>query len=60
VSGDGRAHHVVVKTPVAHSLSVPAGGRATILVPGLRMGVYVVEVDGVANGTLAIGGEPGP
>ncbi|HUO74493.1 MAG TPA: hypothetical protein VMU39_27225 [Solirubrobacteraceae bacterium] len=59
-SGDGRAHHVVLKTPTPHTLSVPAGGRASVLVPGLRAGQYPIEVDGSARGLLSIGGEPGP
>jgi hypothetical protein len=59
-SGDGHSHQVVLKTPVLHTLSVPAHGRASIRIPGLRAGLYQVEVDGGVAGSLVIGGEPGP
>ncbi len=59
-STDGRAHHVVVHTPAPQLLSVPAGGRASILIPGQRAGQYPIDVDGSARGALLIGGEPGP
>ncbi len=59
-SGDGRQHHVLLKTPSPHSLTVPAHGRASVLVPGLRAGQYQIEVDGTTRGLLSIGGEPGP
>jgi hypothetical protein len=60
VSGDGRAHQVVVRTPTPQTLSVPAHGHASVLVPGLRAGQYQIDVDGAARGLLSIGGEPGP
>jgi hypothetical protein len=60
VSGDGQPHRVVLHTPNPHSLSVPAGGRAAILIGGLRAGRYVLDVDGTARAALIIGGEPGP
>jgi hypothetical protein len=59
-SGDGKQHHVLLRTPTPHSLTVPAGGRATLLVGGLTQGRYVLEVDGTSTGSLLIGGEPGP
>ena len=59
-SADGKQHHVLLKTPTPHSLNVPAHGRASVLVPGLRAGQYQIEVDGAARGLLSIGGEPGP
>jgi hypothetical protein len=59
-SGDGTSHQVVLKTPVLHTLSVPAHGRASIRIPGLRAGQYQIEVDGSVRGSLVIGGEPGP
>jgi hypothetical protein len=59
-SADGRAHRVLIRTPTPHALSVPAGGKASTLVPGLPPGQYAVSVDGVVRGTLAIGGDPGP
>jgi hypothetical protein len=60
VSGDGARHAVVLHTPTPHSLSVPAGGRASLLIPGQRAGHYVLAVDGTARGALLVGGEPGP
>jgi hypothetical protein len=59
-SGDGRPHRVVLRTPSPHALSVPARGRASIRIGGLRARHYDIEVDGSTGGALAIGGEPGP
>jgi hypothetical protein len=50
----------LLKTPVLHTLAVPASGRASIRIPGLRAGQYQIEVDGSVGGSLVIGGEPGP
>ncbi len=60
VSADGRSHRVLLRTPVAHALAVPAHGRATVLLTGLKLGRYALDVDGVARGALVIGGAPGP
>jgi hypothetical protein len=60
ISADGAAHRVVVQTPTAHSLAVPAHGRASLLIPGQRAGQYALTVDGASRGKLLIGGEPGP
>jgi hypothetical protein len=52
---------VVITTPGAHrTLSVPAHGRASLLLPGLKAGDYPVEIDGKPSAKLIIGGEPGP
>ncbi len=59
-SGDQRAHRVVLRTPTPHTLSVPAGGHASILLTGLAKGSYAVEVDGATRGALTIGVQPGP
>jgi hypothetical protein len=59
-SADPRPHTVQVRTPVPHTLHVPAHGRAGVRIPGLRAGTYPITVDGAPRGTLAIGGEPGP
>jgi hypothetical protein len=60
VSADRRQHRAVLETTAAHSLSVPPGGRASLLIAGLKAGRYVIQVDGAARGALLIGGEPGP
>jgi hypothetical protein len=62
LSGDGRAHHVLVRTPTPHSLTIPARGRASLLIPGLRAGHYQLDLDGDTRvaAALLIGGEPGP
>ncbi len=60
VSGDGRSHRVVLRTPTPHVLSVPTHGHATVLIRGLKLGHYALDVDGTARGALVIGGAPGP
>jgi hypothetical protein len=60
VSGDGRPHHAVLHTPSPHALTVPAHGRASILLTGLKEGRYTVDIDGAPKGTLVVGGAPGP
>ncbi|HUA06330.1 MAG TPA: hypothetical protein VMB27_20655 [Solirubrobacteraceae bacterium] len=60
VSGDGRAHHTVIRTPVAHELTVPAHGRASVLLTGLKDGRYPLDIDGAPKGALVVGGAPGP
>jgi hypothetical protein len=60
VSADGRSHQVLLRTPMPHSLTVPAHGRASLLIRGPRSGRYELDVDGIARGALTLGGEPGP
>lgn len=61
VSGDGQRHNVVVVLPgKPRMLSVPADGRASVLIPGLKAGQYAVKIDGKTRAELLIGGEPGP
>jgi hypothetical protein len=60
ISGDGHPHRVVVMTPSPRTLSVPAGGRASVLVGGLKVGRYPIELDGTAAGLLVTGAQPGP
>ncbi len=60
VSRDGARHQVVVHTPAPRSLIVPAGGRTSVLIGGLRAGAYTVDIDGRPRAKLVIGGEPGP
>jgi hypothetical protein len=57
VSGDGKQHRV---TLASRSLTIPAGGRASALVTGLKSGQYPVTVDGTRRGTLVMGAQPGP
>lgn len=59
-AADGAAHEVVVRAPQPVELTVPAGEQASVRVPGLRAGRYVVEVDGREAGALDVGGEVGP
>jgi hypothetical protein len=60
VSGDGKAHKALLSSPRPHSLSVPAGGRASVLLTGLLRGRYRISVDGFDRGTLVVGFTPGP
>jgi hypothetical protein len=60
LSGDGRSHRIVIRTPVPRSVNLPAGGRVTIPLPGTRAGRYALEIDGKAAGSLLVGGEGGP
>ncbi len=60
VAADGSAHRLVLRTPTPRTLTVAAGERAALQVPGLRAGRYVVELDGRPAGALVAGGEVGP
>jgi hypothetical protein len=60
VSGDGHAHTAVLRSPAPRTLKVPAGGRASVLITGLRPGTYTLELDGANRGSLVIGAHPGP
>ncbi len=60
ISGDGRAHKAVLHTPTVYALSVPAHGRATVLIADLKTGRYPLVVDGAARWALVICGAPGP
>lgn len=60
LSADGEGHRLVLRAQRPHSLSVGAGERAAVQIPGLRAGRYVVELDGRAAGALVAGGEVGP
>jgi hypothetical protein len=57
ISADGRGHHAVLH---GESLVVPARGKASTLIRGLRAGSYPLELDGARRGVLVIGGAPGP
>jgi hypothetical protein len=60
ISGDGRPHQVRIDASTPVTLSVPAGGRASMLLRRLRAGRYRLEIDGIARGALVIGVQPGP
>jgi hypothetical protein len=60
VSADGHAHHVVLQTSKPHALSVPANGKASVLLTGLKKGDYKLLVDGAVRGSLSIGVQVGP
>lgn len=59
-AADGAGHEIVLRAPRPIELTVPAGQRASVRVPGLRAGRYVIELDGKAAGALDVGGEVGP
>jgi hypothetical protein len=61
VSGDGKRHAVEVVLPSGRrQLNIPANGRASTLIPGLKAGTYAVDIDGKPRAVLLIGDEPGP
>jgi hypothetical protein len=60
VSADGRVHHAVLRTARPYPLTVPANGRATVLVPAQLAGHYQLDVDGRPRAALIIGVQPGP
>jgi hypothetical protein len=60
ISRDGRRHELVVRTPRPHSVTVPAHGRASMLIRGLEPGRYVIDVDGLARGVLLVAPRWGP
>ena len=58
VSSDGKAHTIAFE---GQSAEVPAGGRASFDVEGLRAGTYPVAIDGRPDAaTITAGQEPGP
>jgi hypothetical protein len=60
ISGDGHAHQVVVGTAPERSLAVPARGRVSLRLTGLKVGRYELVVDGASAGALVVGVQPGP
>jgi hypothetical protein len=60
IAADGKVHHAVLRTIKPYPLTVPAGGRATVLLPGQRAGHYALDIDGRPRATLVIGVQPGP
>jgi hypothetical protein len=59
-SDDAQVRHVVVRMPArSRALTVPAHGRVSAVLRGIRPGRYVVDVDGLARGLVLVGGAPG-
>jgi hypothetical protein len=56
VSRDGHSRKIVLRTTTPQTLTVPAHGKASVLVTGLTPGRYVLDVDGLARGALFVGG----
>jgi hypothetical protein len=61
-SRDGRAHALALRSDGrTYTLRVPAGGRASTSIPGLRAGRYrLAPVGGGPGATLIVGGQVGP
>jgi len=61
-SRDGRAHTLALRAAGrTYTLRVPAGGRASTSIPGLRGGRYrLAPVGGGPGATLIVGGQVGP
>jgi len=58
ISRDGRDHTITFRDT---TLNVPAGGRASARIAGLRPGTYPVDVDGDATAaSIVTGAEAGP
>ncbi|MEA2390932.1 MAG: hypothetical protein QOK31_1041 [Solirubrobacteraceae bacterium] len=60
VSGEAAPRRITLGTKPPRVLEVPAGGRVSELLHGLRRGVYRVSIAGGAYATLVIGTPPGP
>jgi hypothetical protein len=60
VSGDGKVHHVVLRTITPYPLTVRANAHASVRIPGQRNGTYVLDVDGARKASLVVGANPGP
>jgi hypothetical protein len=61
VSKDGKQHLLGLSAGTDYAIAIPAGGRASKVVPGLRPGTFRVLVDGVETAArLKVGDEPGP
>jgi hypothetical protein len=61
-SRDGRPHALALRSDGrTYTLRVPAGGRASTSIPGLRAGRYrLAPVGGGPGATLIVGGQVGP
>ena len=59
-SRDGRPHTILLAAPRTEVLAVPAGGQASVTVPGLQRGRWELSVDGRPAGAIVAGSEPGP
>jgi len=59
-SRDGRPHTILLAAPATQILAVPAGGQASVDVPGLERGRWELSVDGHPAGAIVAGSQPGP
>jgi hypothetical protein len=57
VSADGKPHRALLQ---GSFLIIPAGGRRTVLLHGLKAGRYPLTIDEVTQVTIVVGGQPGP
>ena len=60
VSGDGKPHQVRLLTLAPHVLHVPAGGRATTLIGGLKAGDYASRSTASRAPSSSSAASPGP
>jgi alpha-L-arabinofuranosidase len=59
LSADGHSHHVALHGAGTRIITVPAHGRITTPISGLKPGRYALDVDGVGRGALLAGGPIG-
>jgi hypothetical protein len=61
VATDGKPHVLVLQLPPStHVLRVPAQGRASLRIAGVRAGRYGITLDGRIAGGIVVGGAGGP
>ena len=54
------SHPLRVFFSTGRFFTVPAGGRASLRLPGLKAGRYSIYVEGRSRGALVVGAAPGP
>jgi hypothetical protein len=54
------SHPLRIFLSTGRFLTVPAGGRASLRLPGLKAGRYSIYVEGRIRGALVVGAAPGP
>ena len=58
--GDSSAHVLKITGPHAGTLAMAPGKTASLTMPGLASGFYLVAIDGRVGARIAVGGSPGP